>query len=47
MRASTATAAPINPNIQKDNEKVVDTVLTSSVGKQVRRTLSGIDSEND
>lgn len=36
VRAEAATvAAPINPNIQKDNPKVVDTVTTDSVEKQV------------
>ncbi|CAL8470075.1 g9617 [Coccomyxa elongata] len=35
VRAETSVASPINPNIQKENPKVVDTVTTSSVEKQV------------
>lgn len=40
VRANTNVASPINPNIQKDNPKVVDTVPTSTVEKQVRKTKS-------
>lgn len=40
VRAETAVASPINPNIQKENPKVVDTVTTSSVEKQVLQMLT-------